>query len=545
MRRIFANFFKLANQYFHGDRNMDELLKKRLDELDAIKAKVKMGGGEEKIEKQHAMGKLSARERLEILLDPGSLMEMNMLTGHALGLPGDAVVCGSGTIDGRTVFAYSQDPTVRGGSIGLEHGIKMYRTVEKALELKVPFIGLHDSPGARLPNEKELEILGKGKRSFFSSLSEKHGGSIFYPNTIASGKIPQISAIMGTCGGISVYSPALTDFIYMIEKNSHMFITGPDVIRMVTGENISKDDLGGACVHAEKTGSCDFLHTKEKSCLLDIRRLLGFLPPNCDSPPPVYQPGDDPQRSCPELNDIVPSSPNKPYDMRQVILTIVDNKDFLEVKRDFAREVIVGFGRLDGKTVGIVANQPQVLAGSMTTDSSDKQARFIRFCDCFGIPLVLLVDTPAYMPGSHQEHAGIIRHGAKVLYALCEATVPRISLVLRKAYGGGNLGMGVLPGLGNDMVLYWPIVETGILGAQQSVMLLYGRKPGATKEYIAEKLTEYRETYANPIYDISSNINVQDVITPAETRNYLIRALATMADKRRTRHGKRHGNIPL
>ena len=524
---------------------MDELLKKRLEELEAIRARVIMGGGTERIERQHAMGKLSARERLDILLDQGSLMEMNMLAGQALGLPGDAVVCGSGTIDGRTVFVYSQDPTVRGGSIGLEHGIKMYRTVEKALELKVPFIGLHDSPGARLPNERELEILGMGKRSYFSSLSAKHGGSIFYPNTIASGTIPQISAIMGTCGGISVYSPALTDFIYMIDKNSQMFITGPDVVKMVTGEEISKDDLGGARVHAEKTGTCDFLHAQEEACLLDIRRLLGFLPPNCDTPPPVYQPGDDPQRTCSELNDIVPSSPNKPYDMHKVILTILDNNDFLEVKKDFAKEVIVGFGRLDGKTVGIVANQPAVMAGAMTTDSSDKQARFIRFCDCYGIPLILLVDTPAYMPGSHQEHSGIIRHGAKVLYALCEATVPRISLVLRKAYGGGNLGMGVLPGLGNDMVLYWPIMETGILGAEQSVMLLYGRKPDATPEYIAEKLAEYRETYANPMYDISSNMNVQDVIAPVETRSYLIRALTIMADKRRQRHGKRHGNIPL
>lgn len=524
---------------------MGPMLEKRLKELDEVRKKVCLGGGEKRIARQHTVGKLTARERLDILLDKNSLFETNMLVGHAKDIPGDGLVCGSGTIDGRQVYVYSQDPTVKGGSVGLEHGNKMYRTVERALECKVPFIGLHDSPGARLPTSEDLEVLSLAKRSLFSNISEKHGGSIFFPNTRASGMIPQISAILGTSSGLSVYSPALTDFIYMIDKQSHMFITGPQVVKMICGEDVTKDELGGAGVHSQVSGCCDFVYTGEEECLLNIRRLLSFLPLNCDEEPPVYQSKDNPERACDELNDIVPDTPNRAFDMHQAINSIVDNHDFYEVKKDFAQEIIVGFARLDGKTIGIVANQPMVKAGALTSDSSDKQARFIRFCDCFNIPLILLVDTPAYMPGSDQEHAGIIRRGAKVLYALCEATVPRISLVLRKAYGGGNLGMGVLPGLGNDMVLYWPIMETGILGAEQSIMLLYGRTPGVTKEFIDQKLREYRETYANPIYDISSNLNVQNVIKPAETRSYLIRAFKSMPDKRRHRHGKRHGNIPL
>ncbi len=524
---------------------MNELLAKRIKELETIRKKVKAGGGPEKVAKQHKLGKLTARERLDILLDQGSFMEQNMLTGHAVDLPGDGVVTGSGTIDGRNVFVYSQDQTVRGGSIGFEHGKKMFRAVENALKMKVPMIGLHDSPGARLPNSDELELLGRAKRSFFSTAGEKHGGSIFTPNTHGSGVIPQIAAILGTCGGISVYSPALNDFICMVDNTSHMFITGPQVVKMVTGEDISMEDLGGSKVHAQKTGVCDFRYANERDCMLNLRYLMSFLPLNCDEKPPAYQSSDKPDRSCDDLNDIIPVKANQSYDMLKIINIIVDSNEFLEVKSEFAREVVVGFGRIDGKTVGIIGNQPLVMAGSMTTDSSDKQARFIRFCDCFNIPLLLLVDTPAYMPGSPQEHSGIIRHGAKVLYALCEATVPRISLVLRKAYGGGNLGMGVISGMGTDAVLYWPIVETGILGAEQSIMLLYGRQPGITKEVLAEKLKNYRETYANPIYDISSNMNVLDVITPAETRSYLIRLFQQLENKHRPKIDKRHGNIPL
>jgi len=524
---------------------MNSLLEKRMQELNEVRDRVKKGGGDEKIKKQHNMGKLTARERIDILLDPDSFMELYMLAGHAVDLPSDGLVCGSGTIDGRPVFVYSQDRTVRGGSVGVEHGYKMYKTIERALQMRVPLIGLHDSPGARLPNADELKWLSMRKRSIFSNISEKHGGSVFYPNTHASGVIPQISAILGSCGGISVYSPALNDFIYMVDNISHMFITGPLVVKMVTGEDVTMDDLGGAKIHAQKTGTCDFRHKNEQECLKDIRKLLGYLPLNCDEEPPEIKSTDDPFRRLDEIYDIVSDRPDKPFDMHKVIQSILDNGEFLEVKKEFASEIIVGFGRLDGKTVGIVANQPMVLAGSLTTDSSDKQARFIRFCDCYNIGLIFIVDTPAYMPGTDQEHSGIIRHGAKVLYALCEAEVPRIALVLRKAYGGGNLGMGVLPGLGTDLVLYWPIMETGILGAEQSVMLLYGRDKDATHEYINQKLAEYRQTYANPIYDISSNINVEDIVEPVDTRRYLIRALQMLKGKKRIRINKKHGNIPL
>jgi acetyl-CoA carboxylase carboxyltransferase component len=524
---------------------MDPFLEKRLKELEEARKKVRMGGGEARVAKHRAQGKLTARERLDVLLDPGSLVEFNMLVGHALDLPGEGIVCGSGSVSGRQVFVYSQDRTVRGGSIGVEHGYRMYRTIERALEMRIPLIGLHDSPGARLPNTDELDWLSTMKRSIFSNISQKHGGAVFFPNTLASGIIPQVSAVLGSCSGISVYSPALTDFIYMVDNLSHMFITGPMVVKMVTGEDISLDDLGGARIHAQQTGTCDFRCRDETECLTGMRRLLSFLPQNCDETPPVCKNGDDPERSCEELNHIVPVAPNKAFDMHEVIDVLVDNKDFLEVKKEFAAEMIVGFGRLDGKTIGIVANQPKVRAGSLTTDSSDKQARFIRFCDCFNIPILLLVDTPAYMPGSGQEHSGIIRHGAKVLYALCESTVPRIALVLRKAYGGGNLGMGVLPGLGTDLVLYWPIMETGILGAEQSVMLLYGKEADGDRAFLDRKLEEYRETYANPIYDVSSNLNVEDVITPAETRSYVIRALRMLKTKNVERPKKRHGNMPL
>lgn len=525
---------------------MEEHLAKRLAELEAVRQQVRAGGGAKKVEKHHAEGKLTARERIDLLLDRDSFFEINMLAGHAVNMPGDGLVCGSGTVNGRPIFVYSQDRTVRGGSVGVEHGYKMYRTVERALEMQAPLIGLHDSPGARLPSAAELEWLGANKRAIFSNISQKHGGSIFFPNTLASGAIPQLSAILGTCAGISVYSPALNDFIFMVDNISHMFITGPMVVKMVTGEDIGIEELGGAKVHAQKTGTCDFRCADEAFCLSEIRRLLSFLPANCHEAPPVVPTGDSPDRACPELNDILPAHPNQPYDMRRVIHAIVDNHDFMEVKKEFAAEMIIGFGRLGGKTVGIVANQPMVMAGSLTVDSSDKQARFIRFCDAFNIPLLILADTPAYMPGSGQEHTGIIRHGAKVLYALCEATVPRISIALRKAYGGGNLGMGILPGLGTDLVLYWPTMETGILGAEQSVMLLFGNHERAAEPgFLEQKLKEYRESYANPIYDISSNINVEDVITPAETRRYVIRAFEMLAAKKRPRADKRHGNIPL
>jgi len=525
---------------------MDPFLERRLKALEEARQAVMKGGGEEKVAKHHQEGKLTARERLDLLLDPDSFMEINMLIGHTSGLPGDGIVAGSGMVHGRKVFVYSQDRTVLGGSIGLEHGNRMYKTIERALEMRVPLIGLHDSPGARAGGPSSGQAGGQARtRSFSSFLSERHGGSVFFPNTIASGIIPQISAILGTCAGISVYSPALTDFIFMVDQTSHMMITGPAMVKVSLNEDITKEDLGGAKVHARKSGVCDVRYKTEQECLEAIRRLVGFLPQNHMEKPPVVVTGDDPARACHELDDLVPWNPSKPFDVRKVIEVIVDNHDYFEIKPEFAGEISVGFARLGGKTVGIVANNPKTRAGSLTVDSSDKQARFIRFCDCFNIPLVLLVDTPAYMPGSAQEHAGIIRHGAKVLYALCEATVPRIVLILRKAYGGGNLGMGVLPGLGTDLVLYWPTMETGVLGAEQTVMLFAGRQEGITKEELAKKVEEYRDTSANPILDVSSNLNVQDVIAPAETRAYLIRALAMLEGKKTERPYKAHGNIPL
>jgi len=524
---------------------MDSFLEKRLKELEEARATIKMAGGQEKIDKQHAQGKLTARERLDLILDPDSLLEINPLIGHDAKRAGDGIVSGSGTVDGRKIFVYSQDKTVLGGSIGLEHGLRMYETIERALEMRVPLVGLHDSPGARAGGGGGASSGAASRRSFSSFISEKHGGSVFYPNTHASGIIPQISAILGTCAGIAVYSPALTDFIFMVDDTSHMMITGPAMVKVSLGEDITKDELGGAKIHAQKSGVCDNRYKSEEECLAAIKKLLTFLPSNCDEKPPKVKTGDDPSRPCSELHDIVPFNPSKPFDVRKVIKVIVDNGDFFEIKPEFAGEVVTGFGRLDGQTVGIVANNPRVKAGSLTVDSSDKQARFIRFCDCFNIPLLILVDTPAYMPGSAQEHAGIIRHGAKVLYALCESTVPRITLVLRKAYGGGNLGMGVLPGLGTDLVLNWPTMETGVLGAEQTVMLFYGRQEGMTKEKLAEKVEEYRDTSANPIIGASSNMNVHDVVAPAETRQYLIRAFRMLEGKIKKIPEKRHGNIPL
>jgi len=525
---------------------MEPFLEKRLKALNEARQKISMAGGEEKIAKQHNQGKLTARERLDLLLDPGSFMEINPLIGHVSGTPGDGIVAGCGTIDGRKVFVYSQDKTVLGGSIGLEHGERMYRVIERAIEMRVPLIGLHDSPGARAGGRAS----GHGgeartTRTFSSFLSDKHGGSVFFPNTLASGLIPQISAVMGTCAGISVYSPALNDFVFMVDKTSHMMITGPAMVKLSLGEDIDKEELGGAKVHASKSGVCDAVYKNDEELLGQIRRLLTFLPSNCREKPPTMDQGDDPERSCEALHDLVPINPAKPYDVRQLIEVIVDKGDFFEIKKDFAGEVVVGFARLDGRTTGIVANQSRVKAGCLTVDSSDKQARFIRFCDCFNIPILILVDTPAYMPGKDQEHAGIIRHGAKVLYALCEARVPRISLVLRKSYGGGNLGMGVLPGLGTDLVLYWPTMETGILGAEQSVTLFYGRQEGVTKEFLAQKIEEYRDTQANPLIDVSTNMNVHDIVTPAETRSYLIKAFKMLEGKTVERPYKPHGNIPL
>jgi len=513
----------------------------RIQQLRQVKAKATLGGGEKRIAKLREQGKLTARERLDVLLDPESFVEFSMLIGHWEGNPGDGLVCGYGTINGRVVCVYSQDPTVLGGSIGAMHGYKMYRTVERAIDMQVPIIGIHDSPGARLPRPQE------GKMAV-GNIMEKSGGSIFYPNTQGSGVIPQTAAIVGSCAGISVYSPALTDFIFMIDKKSQMFITGPLMVKSVMGEDVTLEELGGAAVHCCISGVADARYSSEEDLFMSIRELLSFLPNNCNEKPPRVETGDDPERFDDELAEIVPTNPNKAYDIHEIIYRLVDNGYFFEIKPEFAGEMVVGFGRLDGQTVGIVANNPMVRAGSLTVDSSDKQARFMRFCDCFNIPIILLVDTPAYMPGSHQEHGGIIRHGAKVLYALCEATVPRIGVMLRKAYGGGNLGMGIIPGMGTDMIYCWPGAEIGVLGAEQSVELFFGdeiKKAENPGELRKQKIMEYREKYANPLYEVSNNFYIEDIVEPRETRKRLIYDLRYMQAKKVTRYPKKHGNIPL
>jgi acetyl-CoA carboxylase carboxyltransferase component len=514
----------------------------RIRQLRELKEKTLKGGGEEKIAFQHKKGKLTARERIDYLLDKDSFVEFNMLLAHLEGAPGDGVVSGYGTIEGRVVCIYSQDPTVKGGSIGALHGFKMYKTVEQALNMGVPLIGLHDSPGARLPK------IGEAKTAL-GDLMEKSGASVFYPNTQASGIIPQISAIMGSCAGIAVYSPALTDFIFMVDKQSHMFITGPAMVKTVMGEDISYEDLGGARIHCQVTGVADRRFADDRECLDGIKELLHYLPSNMNEKPPLIETDDVPDRLDDDLLNIVPSSPNKPYDMHRVIYSLIDEGRFYEIKPEFAGEMIVGFGRLNNQVVGIVANQPMVRAGSLTVDSSDKQTRFMRFCDAFNIPIILLVDTPAYMPGSSQEHEGIIRHGAKVLYALCEATVPRIVLVLRKSYGGGNLGMGVVAGMGTDLLYYWPIVEVGVLGAEASVELFFGkeiRESDNPEEMRKKRLNEYIDKYSSPIREVSANWGIDDIIEPRETRKVLIQGLKLLSTKKRVqRYPKRHGNIPM
>jgi acetyl-CoA carboxylase carboxyltransferase component len=502
-----------------------------------------LGSGKQKIDKEHEKGKLTARERIDLLLDPGSFNEFNMLVKYKVNAPGDGIIIGHGTIDRRRVCVFSHDVTVFGGSQGYIHGKKLYKIHEMALDMGVPLIGLNDSPGARVIRP---ELTGSDDPYRVSDA--KSGHAVFFINTRCSGAIPQITAILGNCTGGSVYSPALTDFIFMVDGLSHMFITGPRIIKSVMGEEVSMEELGGSKVHCQITGIADFRIKSEPECLQGIRRLLSFLPSNWRECPERKNTGDDPERFTDTLGDIVPVQPNTVYDMHRLITEIVDNGDFLEIKAEFAGEIIVGFARLDGHTVGIVANQPMVRAGCMTLDSSNKQARFIRFCDAFNIPIVLLVDTPGYLPGKAQEHAGIIRHGAKVLYALSEATVPRVAILLRKAYGGAVLGMGILPGFGTDLVFAWPIAEVGAMGAEQAVELFYAediKKAENPEEFRISKINQYRELYADSLALASEVTYVENVIEPRETRRCLLQSLELIRGKKTEPYLKRHGNIPL
>jgi methylmalonyl-CoA decarboxylase subunit alpha len=518
-------------------------LNQNSERLQEIKARAALGGGIEKIAKQHANGKLTARERIEALLDQGSFNELNGLVGHARGTPDDGIVTGYGKIDGRVVCIFADDATVLGGSRGYLTGRKLYNIYEIALSMGVPVIGLNDSPGGRVIRP---EVAGSDDSSKISD--EKHVGSVFNINTRCSGAVPQISAILGSCSGGAVYSPALTDFIFIVDDIGRMFLTGPRVVKSVMGEDLSFEDLGGASVHSRISGVADFRVKDETECLQTIRKLLSYLPPNWKGKPPKIEMGDDPERFNDRLSAIVPEDSKKVYDMHKVIRELVDRGEFLEVKKEYAPEIIVGFARIDSHVVGMVANQPMVLAGSMSINSSDKQARFIRFCDAFNIPIVLLVDVVGYLPGKAQEHGGIIRHGAKVLYALTEATIPKVGIILRKTYGGGSAGMGVMPGLGTDLVFAWPSAEAGVMGAEQVVELFYAediRKATNPDAYKAQKIAEYREFYNNPYNIVSVSTRIQDIIEPRETRRCLIKSFGLLDGKEIQVQPKKHGNIPL
>ena len=508
-------------------------------DLDARRAESREGGGEARVARQHDKGKLTARERIEILLDPGSFVETGAFVRHqatGFGLEasrpyGDGVVTGWGTIDGRTVTVYSQDFTVFGGSLGLAHAEKIVRLMELALENGYPVIGLNDSGGARI--QEGVAALGGY-------------ADIFLQNTLASGVVPQISAVLGPCAGGAVYSPAITDFVFMARGTSYMFVTGPNVVKTVTNEEVTQEELGGADTHASKSGVCHRAFANEGALLMGIRELMAYLPSNCEDAPPTAATSDPTDRADPELDALVPTNPNKPYDIHEVIRRVVDGGTFFEIHPDFAANIVVGFARLGGKSVGVVANQPAVLAGVLDIDASVKGARFVRFCDAFGIPLVVFEDVPGFLPGTDQEWNGIIRHGAKLLYAFCEATVPKLTVITRKAYGGAYDVMNSKH-IRADLNLAWPTAEIAVMGPKGAVEIIRKREIAAaddSAEAEAQFTEEYRTRFANP-YVAAERGYVDDVIRPSETRGRLIRALTMLENKVQTLPRKKHGNLPL
>ena len=490
-------------------------------------------GGADRIGKQHAAGKLTARERIDLLLDPASFNELDKLVVHrcndygldASKIPGDGVVSGYGKIDGRLVFVYAYDFTVFGGTLSAENARKIMKVQDLALKNGAPVIALNDSGGARIQEGVE-------------SLSGYAG--IFFRNTMASGVIPQISAILGPCAGGACYSPALTDFIFMVRGKSHMFVTGPDVVKAVTHEVVGKEELGGAVTHAAVSGVAHFLADSEKEVMLAIRELLSFLPANNMEDAPRVACRDDIRREVPGLRGVIPDDPNIPYDMKEVIVPVVDDGYFFEVMPDFAKNIVVGFARLGGRSVGIVANQPAFLAGVLDIDASDKAARFIRFCDCFNIPLVTFEDVPGFLPGTLQEHNGIIRHGAKVVYAFAEATVPKVTLITRKAYGGAYIVMASKQ-TGADINLAFPNAEIAVMGAEGAVNILFRNAENEMREALTE---EYREKFANPFRAAELGY-IDEVILPEQTRAKLIAALDMAQNKNVSNPPKKHGNMPL
>lgn len=512
-------------------------LQQNIEELRELKAVAEKGGGDAAIEKQIAMGKMTARERILALLDEGSFQEFDLFVEHEernFGmdkkvLPGDGVITGIGTMNGNPVCIYAQDFTVMGGSLGLKHARKITKIMDHALKMKVPCIGINDSGGARIQE-------GIGALAGY--------GEIFYRNTMSSGVIPQISVILGPCAGGAVYSPALTDFVFVVDNISKMFITGPNVIESVLGEKISQEELGGARVHAETTGNAHFFAHSEKECFDQIKKLLSFIPWNNAKkadPMPAALPAINKR-----IEEIIPADPKQPYDVRDIIRSIVDNSDFFEVQELFAKNIVIGFARMDGNTVGIVANQPMYLAGVLDCDSADKAARFIRYCDSFNIPIITLEDMPGYLPGVDQEHAGVIRHGAKVLYAYSEATVPKITVILRKAYGGGYIAMNSRH-LGADFVFALPSAEIAVMGPEGAANIIFAKEIKAAEDQAAmreEKVKEYTAKFANPFVAASKGY-IDAVIEPSDTRDMLIHTLSVSKQKEEYRPNKKHGLPPF
>jgi propionyl-CoA carboxylase beta chain len=510
----------------------------KIQKLIELKAQSRLGGGQARIDAQHKKGRLTARERLDLLLDKGSFREVDPFVVHRtsdFGLEeqkfmSDSVVTGWGTIEGRLVYVYSQDFTVFGGSLGEVHAEKICKIMDMAMKSGAPVIGLNDSGGARI--QEGVVALGGY-------------ADIFLRNTMASGVIPQISAIMGPCAGGAVYSPALTDFIFMVRDTSYMFVTGPDVVKAVTHEEVTQEELGGASVHSEKSGVCHVAADSEADTLYLIRKLLGFLPQNNMEDAPFVQ-GDDPLRMEEGLNAIIPDDANKPYDIKEVIGMIVDNNQFFEIHENYAQNVVVGFARLGGHSIGIIANQPSVLAGVLDIDASEKAARFVRFCDSFNIPIVTFVDVPGFLPGTVQEHHGIIRSGAKLLYAYCEATVPKLTVITRKAYGGAYDVMSSKH-IRGDINLAWPTAEIAVMGPDGAVNIIFRKELDTADDPVkrkAELVADYKEKFANP-YVAAQRGYIDDVIEPKETRPRLINALEMLSNKRDANPAKKHGNIPL
>ncbi len=506
-----------------------------LQRLEEMRAAARAGGGQKRIAAQHAKGKLTARERIEALLDPGSFEEWGMFVEHRCTdfnmaeskIPGDGVVTGYGTINGRLVFVFSQDFTVFGGALSEPHAEKICKIMDQAIRVGAPVIGLNDSGGARI-QEGIASLAGYAE--------------VFQRNVLASGVVPQISLIMGPCAGGAVYSPAMTDFIFMVKDSSYMFVTGPDVVKTVTHESVTHEELGGAVTHTTRSGVADLAFENDVEALLELRRFVDFLPSSNRSGPPLKPTEDPADRFEPSLDTLVPASPNRPYDMKELILKVVDEGDFFELQPDYARNIIIGFGRIEGRTIGFVANQPMVLAGCLDIDSSRKAARFVRFCDCFEIPIVTFVDVPGFLPGTAQEFGGIIKHGAKLLYAFAEATVPKVTVITRKAYGGAYDVMSSKH-LRGDVNYAWPSAEIAVMGPKGAVEIIFRGDIGDPAK-IEARTQEYREKFANPFIAGHRGF-IDDVIMPHTTRRQIARSLAMLRDKMLENPWKKHDNIPL